>query len=75
MSLAEINIFIEENSKAKSESDIILAWKTINFLSLMISGKLKDLVNYLPKKKTVIKTGQEKLIDKAKEKARQLGHL
>lgn len=75
MSLSEVNIYIEENSKAKGESDVILAWKTINFLSLMISGKLKDLSNYLPKGKMVINSGREKLIDKAKEKARNLGHM
>ena len=79
MTIGEINDYITAQNNFNSEFIIISSWKTINFLAQMISGKLKDLENYLPKKiktdSSVVKSYKERLIEKAKGKARQLGHI
>jgi hypothetical protein len=75
MSVFEINNYIAERSLYESNNVTILSWKIVNFVSMMITGKLKDLYNYLPKQKIAVNPSKDKLIDKAKEKARQLGHI
>jgi hypothetical protein len=75
MSIAEIELYIEEKSLSDSEIIIIHSWKIINFLSLMLTNKLKDLNNYLPKKRIGVTTGRKKMIEQCKRKAKSLGHL
>jgi hypothetical protein len=79
MTVGEINDYITAQNNFNSEFIIISSWKTINFLAQMISGKMKDLENYLPKKikkdGSVVKSYKERLIEKAKIKAKQLGHI
>lgn len=79
MTVGEINDYITCKTISDSEHIIISSWKTINFLSQMILGKLKNLEDYLPKKKMsngiVVNSYKDKLIKRAKEKAKQLGHI
>lgn len=76
MSLAEVNLYVYEKSKADAEQTIIVSWKIINFLKLMLVDKFKDLNEYLPKSSWIgVSKPNNKLIDKAKNVAKKLGHI
>jgi ligand-binding sensor domain-containing protein len=75
MSLGEINDYIDAKNIADSSKLIIGSWHTINFLNKLFGKDFKNLNNYLPKKQIAVKKYKNKLIDKAMEKARSLGHM
>ena len=74
--LGELNDYIEVHTNTKIEVSITSAWFIINMLNDLIGGKFKNLERYLPKKKKIVVSSfKNKLIDKAMAKAKQLGHI
>lgn len=78
MTLAEINLYVYEANNERIINNISLAWKIANFVGLLLSGKLKDLKDYLPKQTNNNKKNncsfREKLVLEAKDLAKNLGH-
>jgi len=76
MDLSELYNYINAVNNTKNTEIIIHSWRIINFLNILIGGTFKDLNDYLPKKvNMVVKSTKDKLLDKAINKAKQLGHM
>lgn len=76
MDFSELYNYINAINSTKNEEIIISGWRIINFLNILIGGKFKDLNDYLPKKRgKVVKTVKDGLLNKAINKAKQLGHM
>ena len=75
MSLWEFQTYIHERDLSTYSNNVSFAWKIINFLSLLLSGKLKDLKEYLPKEESKkYKSVREDNIKMAIERAKELHH-
>jgi hypothetical protein len=48
MTIAEANLFIVSRNNRNLETITSLAWRTINFLGALFSGKLEPLDRYMP---------------------------
>lgn len=80
MTYKEANIFLYERDFEISSNIITVAWKTVNFVGLLIGDKLKDLNKYLPKRpkgtpKRQTNDVRQKILKTAIKKAKDLGDI